>query len=77
MGKYPSYCCQKCGENVGYLGKIIEFIYYKIFRLKMFKHKCETWPVIIKGQYDCETTISKQNYYLKKHSFIENPKVRI
>lgn len=40
MGKYPSYCCQRCGEPVGYLGKIVEFIYYKIFRIKMFKHKC-------------------------------------
>ena len=41
MRKYPSYCCQKCGENVGFLGKIVEFIYYKIFRIKMFKHDCK------------------------------------
>ena len=32
--------CKICCENVGYLGKIVEFIYYKIFRIKMFKHKC-------------------------------------
>lgn len=41
MGKHPSYCCQRCGENVGYLGKIVEFIYHKIFRIKMFKHECD------------------------------------
>ena len=37
--------CKKCGENVGYLGKIVEFIYYKIFRIKMFKHKCNNFVV--------------------------------
>lgn len=42
MKKYPSYCCQRCGSCVGYLGKIVEFIYYKIFRLKMFKHECKS-----------------------------------
>lgn len=42
MGKYPSYCCQRCGSCIGYLGKIVEFIYYKIFRMKMFKHKCKS-----------------------------------
>ena len=38
--------CKTCGENVGYLGKIVEFIYYKIFRIKMFKHKCKLDLVI-------------------------------
>lgn len=33
--------CKRCGENVGYLGKIVEFIYYRFFKLKMFKHECE------------------------------------
>ena len=42
--------CKTCGENVGYLGKIVEFIYYKIFRLKMFKHKCKLDPVIFDAE---------------------------
>jgi hypothetical protein len=42
-----SNSCKICGENVGYLGKIVEFIYYKIFRLKMFKHKCKVDPPIV------------------------------
>jgi hypothetical protein len=23
--KYPSYCCQKCGEHIGWLGRFILF----------------------------------------------------
>lgn len=23
--KYPSYCCQKCGEQIGWLGRFVEF----------------------------------------------------
>jgi len=23
--KFPSYCCQKCGENIGWLGRILKF----------------------------------------------------
>lgn len=26
--KYPSYCCQKCGEPIGWLGRFIEFILF-------------------------------------------------
>jgi hypothetical protein len=29
--KYPSYCCQNCGENIGWIGK---FLFIGIF------HKC-------------------------------------
>ena len=33
MNKYPSYCCQKCGELIGWLGRIIKF------------HKCKSTEV--------------------------------
>ena len=23
--KYPSYCCQKCGEFIGWLGRVMPF----------------------------------------------------
>lgn len=23
-GKYPGYCCQHCGETIGWLGRFIE-----------------------------------------------------
>ena len=70
MKKYPSYCCQRCGSCIGYLGKIVEFIYYKIFRLKMFKHKCELDPVIFDPEFGyvmvpngyVEFLISQQRY---------------
>lgn len=34
--KYPSYCCQKCGEPIGWLGRIIEWIY-----CGLIKHECK------------------------------------
>jgi hypothetical protein len=30
--KYPSYCCQKCGELIGWLGRVMPF------------HKCKDKP---------------------------------
>lgn len=27
MKAYPSYCCQKCGETIGWLGRFLEKIY--------------------------------------------------
>jgi hypothetical protein len=23
--KYPSYCCQKCGELIGWIGRVLPF----------------------------------------------------
>lgn len=25
QGQYPNYCCQHCGETIGWLGRFIEF----------------------------------------------------
>ncbi len=25
MNKFPSHCCQKCGENIGYVGRFLLF----------------------------------------------------
>jgi hypothetical protein len=25
--KHPSYCCQKCGEQIGWLGRLLWFIH--------------------------------------------------
>jgi hypothetical protein len=33
--KYPSYCCQKCGKCIGWLGRFIEWIY-----CGLISHKC-------------------------------------
>ena len=33
--KYPSYCCQKCGKCIGWLGRFIEWIY-----CGLINHKC-------------------------------------
>lgn len=35
--KYPNYCCQKCGAQIGWLGRFIEYITYKII-----SHNCKT-----------------------------------
>lgn len=35
--KYPSYCCQDCGECIGWLGRFVEWIY-----CGLVKHKCKS-----------------------------------
>lgn len=35
MSKYPSHCCQNCGENIGYLG-----IFFMLI-LGNLVHKCK------------------------------------
>ena len=34
--KYPSYCCQKCGKTIGWLGRFVEWFYCGII-----KHNCK------------------------------------
>ena len=38
MNIYPSYCCQKCGLEIGWLGRVLEFILPKLFG---FHHPCQ------------------------------------
>lgn len=42
--KYPSWCCQKCGAEIGWLGKFFEFIWYA--DLLGIRHKCKSNNVI-------------------------------
>ena len=35
--KYPSYCCQKCGECIGYIGRFVEWVY-----CGLIKHECKS-----------------------------------
>lgn len=35
--KYPSYCCQKCGEPIGWLGRFFQWLPFKFL-----KHKCKS-----------------------------------
>jgi hypothetical protein len=35
--KYPSYCCQKCGEHIGLIGRFVEWIC-----CGLIKHKCKS-----------------------------------
>jgi len=37
---YPWYCCQKCGEPIGLLGRIVEFVLFGLI-----KHKCKDKPI--------------------------------
>lgn len=32
--KYPSYCCQRCGSQIGWLGRFMEAIFGQV-------HDCE------------------------------------
>lgn len=25
--RYPKHCCQACGEEVGYIGRLLEFLF--------------------------------------------------
>jgi len=34
MNKFPSWCCQKCGEHIGWLGRLFT-------ALLPFWHKCK------------------------------------
>jgi len=34
MNNYPSYCCQKCGEQIGWTGRFFQFIRVPL-------HRCE------------------------------------
>lgn len=34
--RYPNYCCQKCGEQIGWIGRFVEWFY-----LGTIKHKCK------------------------------------
>ena len=36
---YPSYCCQKCGAEIGWLRRFMEWT--KLATLLMSKHKCK------------------------------------
>lgn len=60
--------CKKCGENVGYLGKIVEFIYYKIFRIKSFKHECKQPISVWDEMRHVEFLISRQRYEYRHQS---------
>ena len=73
MRKHPSYCCQKCGENVGYLGKVVEFIYYKIFRIKMFKHKCDENVLHQKELLEMEFLESRRRFW---QNWANNPEIK-
>ena len=45
MKKYPSYCCQNCGELIGWIGRIMPFHKCKAGRtmnerIKQFEKQC-------------------------------------
>jgi hypothetical protein len=44
---HPSYCCQKCGEQIGYIGRFFQFIRIPLHRCddgtKMTKLTYEKW----------------------------------
>ena len=39
--EYESWQCQKCGEDIGYLGRFVEWIYKNIGLGFLVKHKCK------------------------------------
>jgi hypothetical protein len=42
---YPSYCCQKCGEPIGWIGRFFQF-------LRIPLHRCEKKPYKVKVRID-------------------------
>jgi len=30
MEQYPKWCCKKCGEEIGYVGHVLEFFAYPL-----------------------------------------------
>jgi len=40
-GNYPRWCCQKCGERIGYLGHFVEWLYAPLmWACKSIFHTC-------------------------------------
>lgn len=38
---FPPWCCQKCGENIGYIGRCLEFLAYPLlWASKSIFHYC-------------------------------------
>lgn len=39
--QFPSWCCQRCGDQIGYLGRLVEIIYVPFFWIaKSAFHNC-------------------------------------
>ena len=39
--QYPTYCCQRCGEEIGYLGRFLEIIWTPFLWIaKSMFHSC-------------------------------------
>ena len=60
---YPFYCCQKCGEQIGWIGRFFQF-------LRVPLHRCETKkpykPKIV--VHDCKASewVNSNEYFLSE-----------
>ena len=40
MRRYPSWCCQRCGAYIGYLGRFMEWVYPRCGLFRILRHPC-------------------------------------
>jgi hypothetical protein len=40
--RYPKWCCQRCGEQIGYIGRFVELTAYPLLMIcKSVFHNCD------------------------------------
>jgi hypothetical protein len=66
---HPSYCCQKCGENIGYIGRFFQFL-----RIPLHRCKKPYKPKIVidnSGASTCDKTFATLDLPME-YSVLEN-----
>ena len=44
---HPSYCCPKCGEQIGYIGRFFQFLRIPLHRCKKKPYKVKVGNFIV------------------------------
>lgn len=57
--KYPSYCCQRCGELVGWIGRLLPFHRCEIEMFEEVKHETNKFLFKINSMIDFKDTDEK------------------
>lgn len=62
--KYPSWCCQRCGDRIGYLGRFVEILYMPFLWLsKSVFHNCPgLFTLPAKKIAECESDERSNNF---------------
>jgi len=59
---YPSYCCPKCGEQIGYIGRFFQFLRIPLHRCKKKPYK----PKIRIDNSGASTWVNSAEYFLSE-----------